>query len=90
MAYGWAAGQRQAVEIFLDDLSRMERDVMGMGRYRVLLRAGKVAAPEVSQLHRDVQGGADLMRLDDRELRIRSQPGLDANRAHWHVSEGGQ
>ncbi|MBS1035838.1 type IV secretion system DotC family protein [Gluconobacter cerinus] len=90
VAYGWAAGQRQAVEIFLDDLSRMERDVMGMGRYRVLLRAGKVAAPEVSQLHRDVQGGADLMRLDDRELRIRSQPGLDANRAHWHVSEGGQ
>ncbi len=88
VAYGWAAGERQAVEIFLDDLARLERDIMGMARYRVLLRAGKVASPVVSQLHRDVQGGHDLMRVDDSVLRIREQPGLDANRAHWHVTEG--
>ncbi|MFT8479439.1 MULTISPECIES: type IV secretion system DotC family protein [Acetobacteraceae] len=86
VAYGWAAGQRQAVEIFLNDLGRLERDVMGMGRYRVLLQAGKVAPPEISRHHIDVEGGHDLMRLENEDIRIRRQPGLDANRAHWHVT----
>lgn len=86
VAYGWAAGQRQAVEIFLNDLGRLERDVMGMGRYRVLLQAGKVAPPEIITKHSDVEGGHDLMRLENEDIRIRKQPGLDANRAHWHVT----
>lgn len=84
---GWAAGERQAVEVFLDDLGRLQRDIIGMARYRVLLKAGKVEPPEVAFLHRDTQGGHDQLRVDDTEIRIRSQPGLDANRAHWHVGE---
>lgn len=85
VARGWAAGERQAVEIFLDDLGSLERDIIGMGRYRVLLKAGKVESPDVAILHRDTQGGHDQLRVDDTEIRIRSQPGLDANKAHWHA-----
>ena len=44
---GWAKGERQAVEIFLSDLGRLERDIVGMARYRVLLRAGFVEQPEL-------------------------------------------
>jgi defect in organelle trafficking protein DotC len=84
---GWAAGERQAVEVFLDDLARLERDLVGMARYRTLLAAGKVEAPEVAFLHRDTQGGRDMMRVDDTEIRIRAQPGLDADRAHWRGLE---
>ncbi|PAK76972.1 type IV secretion system protein DotC [Acetobacter fabarum] len=87
VARGWAAGERQAVEIFLDDLARLEHDLIGMARYRVLLKAGKVEAPEVAFFQRDTTGGKDVLREDDTEIRIRSQPGLDANRAHWHVGE---
>lgn len=87
VARGWAAGERQAVEVFLDDLGRLQRDLIGMARYRVLLKAGKVEPPEVAFLHRDTQGGHDQLRVDDTEIRIRSQPGLDANRAHWHAGE---
>lgn len=87
VARGWAAGERQAVEIFLDDLARLERDLIGMARYRLLLKAGKVEAPEVAFFQRDTSGGKDVLREDDTEIRIRSQPGLDANRAHWHVGE---
>ena len=83
VAYGWAAGQRQAVEIFLDDLGRLDREIMGMARYRVLLAGGEVEPPVVSELHREVQGGHDLMRVDDSEIRIQAQPGLDADQAHW-------
>ncbi|MBB2156613.1 type IV secretory system conjugative DNA transfer family protein [Gluconacetobacter diazotrophicus] len=87
VAEGWAKGERQAVEVFLDDLARLERDLVGMARYRTLLAAGKVEAPEVAFLHRDTQGGHDMMRVDDTEIRIRAQPGLDADRAHWRGQE---
>ncbi|MBO1326264.1 type IV secretion system DotC family protein [Acetobacter sp. TBRC 12305] len=89
VARGWAAGERLAVETFLDDLARLERDMIGMGRYRVLLKAGKVEAPEVVFYHRDTQGGHDVLRENDTEIRIRAQHGLDANRAHWHLGATG-
>ena len=81
---GWAKGERQAVEIFLSDLGRLERDIVGMARYRVLLRAGLVEQPQVAFAHRAVQGGHDTMRVNDRTVRITGQSGLDANQKHWH------
>src|SRR5271165_6726097 len=50
VAEGWAQGERQAVEIFLSDLGRLERDVVGMARYRVLARAHLVEPPRLSFL----------------------------------------
>lgn len=90
IARGFAAGERQAVEIFLDDLARLEREIIGMARYRALLKAGKVEAPQVALLNHPTQGGHDLMRVNVQDIRIRTQPGLDANRAHWHVTGDGQ
>ena len=49
-------GRAAAVEIFLSDLGRLERDIVGMARYRVLLRAGLVEQPRVAFAHRAVQG----------------------------------
>ncbi|GBQ91177.1 type IV secretion system DotC family protein [Asaia krungthepensis] len=84
---GRAAGERQAVEIFLDDLARLQRDLVGMARYRLLLQAGKVRPPELTSHYASTQGGHDLMRVGDTTRRIREQPGLDADRAHWKVEE---
>ena len=53
VAEGWAEGERQAVEIFLNDLGRLQRDITGMARYRVLLRAGVVAKPNVATKQQD-------------------------------------
>ncbi|MCE2576653.1 type IV secretory system conjugative DNA transfer family protein [Komagataeibacter sp. FNDCR2] len=90
VARGFAAGERQAVEIFLDDLARLEREIVGMARYRMLLKAGKVEAPQVALLNHPTQGGRDLMRVNVQDIRISSQPGLDANRAHWRISGEGR
>ena len=57
VAEGWAEGERQAVEIFLNDLGRLQRDITGMARYRVLLRAGVVAKPNVATKQQVVDGG---------------------------------
>lgn len=83
VAEGWAKGERQAVEIFLSDLGRLERDLVGMARYRVLLRAGLVEQPRVAFANRAVEGGRDRMRVDDRTITITDQPGLNPNRRRW-------
>jgi defect-in-organelle-trafficking protein DotC len=88
VAEGWAQGEKQAVEIFLDDLGRLQRDIVGMARYRVLLRARLVEQPSVAFQNRTVQGGGDQMRVGDRIVRITGQPGLQANARRWTPGAG--
>ena len=83
VAEGWGKGERQAVEIFLSDLGRLDRDIVGIARYRVLLRAGLVEQPKVTFANRSVEGGRDKMRVDDRTITITNQPGLNPNRRNW-------
>ncbi len=83
VAEGWGRGESQAVEIFQSDLSRLEADLVGMARYRVLLRDGLVEQPRVVFARRSVEGGHDTMRLDDKQIQIRSQPGLNPNQRRW-------
>lgn len=87
MARGWAAGERQAVDIFLDDLARLERDIIGMARYRVLLRAGRVKAPDLALMHRPSDVRDDTLRIDSTDMRIDTQAHFEGNRAHWHGVE---
>lgn len=88
VAEGWAAGEKQADEIFLDDLGRLERDMIGMARYRVLLRAGLVEAPAVAFRTRAVDGGGDSLHVNDRTIRITAQRGLESNPRRWSPGAG--
>ena len=83
VAEGWAQGEKQGVEIFLSDLGRLQRDIVGMARYRVLLRAGVVENPKVVFENSRVNGGGAELRAGDRVVRITAQPGLRANAAAW-------
>jgi len=83
VAEGWAEGERQAVEIFLNDLGRLQRDITGMARYRVLLRAGVVANPKVATEQRAVDGGGSELRAGDRIVRITTPAGLRADAGVW-------
>jgi defect-in-organelle-trafficking protein DotC len=89
VAEGWAAGEKQAVEIFLDDLGRLQRDIVGMARYRVLLRAGLVEPPKVAFQTVAAEGGRDDLHIGDRTVRITDQPGLQANPRRWSDAAGG-
>ncbi len=83
VADGWALGEQQAVQIFLDDLSRMEKDYVGMARYQVLLRAGVVESPDIAFHDVTVSGGRDRMLVGSQTVRITDQPGLNPDRAQW-------
>ncbi len=83
VAEGWGQGEKQAVDIFLSDLGRLQRDLVGMARYRVLLRAHLVESPRIALLRRRTEGGRDTLRVGDTTVRITSQPGLQANPRRW-------
>jgi defect in organelle trafficking protein DotC len=83
VAEGWAQGEKQAVEIFLSDLGRLERDIIGMARYRVLLRANLVEPPKLAFQTERVDGGRDSLHVGDKTIRITDQPGLDGSTRHW-------
>ena len=88
VAEGWAQGEKQAVEIFLSDLGRLQRDIIGMARYRVLLRSRLVEPPTVAFQNQRTQGGGDTLRVEDRVIRITGQPGLQANPRRWTPGAG--
>lgn len=88
VAEGWASGEKQAIDIFLADLGRLERDIVGMARYRVLLRARLVEQPRVAFENARVQGGRDSLHVDDRTVRITDQPGLQGNARRWVPGAG--
>jgi len=80
VAEGWADGEKQATEIFLSDLARLQRDLTGMARYRVLLNSGRVESPRVVFEHQASVGGGDTLHVDDSTIRITGQPGLQGVR----------
>ena len=81
VAEGWGQGEKQAVNIFLSDLSRLQRDITGMARYRVLLRSGLVEPPQVAFQNHKFEGGRDTLHVGDQVVRITAQPGLQGGRA---------
>ncbi len=83
VAEGWAKGEAQGTDIFQSQLGKLESDLIGMARFRVLLRAGLVERPQVVFARRAVQGGHDLMRVGDTMVNIRRQPGLNPNQRQW-------
>jgi defect-in-organelle-trafficking protein DotC len=88
VAEGWADGEKQADEIFLSDLGRLERDIVGMARYRVLLRAGLVEQPSIAFDNHTAEGGRDSLHIDDQVIRITDQPGLQGNPRRWAPAAG--
>jgi defect-in-organelle-trafficking protein DotC len=88
VAEGWADGETQADEIFLSDLGRLQRDMVGMARYRVLLRANLVEQPVLAFKIQAADGGRDSLHINDQVIRITNQPGLQGNPSHWTPGAG--
>jgi defect-in-organelle-trafficking protein DotC len=57
-----------------------------MARYRVLLRAGVVAKPNVTTKQQAVDGGGAELRAGDRIVTITAQPGLRADAGVWRAA----
>jgi defect-in-organelle-trafficking protein DotC len=80
---GWGKGIEQAIQIYSDNLSRLERDYTGMVLYRTLRAQNIVSAPFVSRTELGVTGGGENMNVNDQVLRITALPALEPNSTRW-------
>lgn len=82
---GWKKGQEQAADIFQANLDRLNRDFIGMVRYRSLLEEGKVSTPIVGDLNMGTTGTGQDMRENDRLMRITQNPALQVKSKTWEA-----
>lgn len=82
---GWEAGAQQARRILADDLARLERDYVGMIRYRRLVLEGKIADFRMTF-------GARPLALDSDEaaLRVRDVVGRIVEQARWRTDRAAE
>lgn len=83
VAEGWESGVEQAQAIFAVDLARLERDIAGMIRYRILLAQRVVTPPYTAVGDLGVTGGGDGLRVRDRTLRITVNSQLVNDAGEW-------
>ena len=83
VAEGWKEGVRQAEAIFEADLSRLERDVAGMVRYRSLVAQGILSEMYFASADRGVTGGGNELKVGDRVVRITVPARLNERSETW-------
>lgn len=80
---GWVEGIQQANNIFVDDLNRLKRDMIGMILYRKLLAENMVSPPYVAKAQLGITGDATQLRINDQVMRITAQSELQPNPKQW-------
>lgn len=83
---GWKAGEEQAEETFQANLDRLNRDFLGMVRYRAMLEECKVNAPMISDGNLGTTGTGQNMRENDRLNRITQDALLNVSSKCWNAS----
>lgn len=80
---GWTAGEKQAEEIFAKNLARMERDFVGMVRYKSLVSTGFAKKPSVSVTRAAVSGDGKTLVLGDTLSAVTKPSEFNLNSADW-------
>ena len=80
---GWGKGIEQANDIFEEDSNRLNRDFVGMVRYRKLLAQAMVSAPFAGLSERGITGGGIEMRIGDRSVTITGPARLRTDSQNW-------
>lgn len=83
VAEGWVAGTRQADDIFEANANRLNRDFIGMTRYRILAYNNKISLPIVSEALMPINTTGNTMTVDEQLLRITSQPKFNTDMRKW-------
>lgn len=82
---GWAKGIDQANRIFETSYSRLERDYLGMVKYKILLAEGLITPTVVAKQNLGITGGGREMSINDQVFRITDHSALNPNNKAWKV-----
>lgn len=82
---GWEKGIKQANLIFDASYSKLERDYLGMIKYKLLLEEGLITPTIVAKQNLGVTGGGKEMAINDQVFRITDHSALNPNQKDWKV-----
>jgi len=82
---GWDEGQEQASRIFEASMARLERDYLGMIKYKILLAQGLITPTIIASQNLGVTGGGREMAINDQIFRIVDHSALNPNTQDWKV-----
>ncbi len=80
---GWEAGEEQGVAIFRVNLSRLQRDYVGMLKWSELVSEGKASSPVVAATLQGITGGGDKLTVGQGTVRLTAPAKLLADPANW-------
>lgn len=83
VAEGWTHGRKLADEILERNLSRLDRDFLGIMRYSYLLNNGMVTEPEVAVAPRVVSGNRNEIHVGDKLMRVTDAGGFVTDPKKW-------
>jgi len=82
---GWDKGVQQANRIFEASYSKLERDYLGMIKYKILLAEGLITPTVIAKQNLGVTGGGKEMSINDQVFRIVDHSALNPNNKDWNV-----
>ncbi len=82
---GWDKGREQANLIFESSFAKLERDYLGMIKYKLLLEEGLITPTIVAKQNLGVTGGGKEMAINDQVFRITDHSALNPDQKQWKV-----
>lgn len=82
---GWKQGVLQANTIFENSYDRLQRDYLGMIKYKILLAEGLITPTIIAKQNLGVTGGGKEMSINDQIFRITDHSALNPNQKDWKV-----
>lgn len=82
---GWKKGIAQANRIYENDYAKLERDYLGMVKYKILLAEGLITPTIIAKQNLGITGGGKEMSVNDQIFRITDHSALNPDNKAWKV-----
>jgi len=83
VSQGWEAGLRQANDIMIQNIRTIERDYIGMIRFKLMLSKGMVTSPIPANTKLGITGDIDTLNIGESVFEIIEAPKFNKNAETW-------
>lgn len=85
VSQGWEAGLKQANSIMLQNINKLQRDFVGMVRYRTMLSKNMITSPISSNLKLGVTSNEDSLNIGEVIFEVVEAPRFNQNAETWEA-----
>lgn len=85
VAQGWEAGLKQANDIMIQNTRKLERDYVGMIRYKIMLKKNMISSPIPSNINLGVTGDDSTINIGEVIFEIVDTPKFNKAAETWHA-----